>query len=256
MGAGRCESELTVSSRVVRSAAVRTARASLSIRVRLALLATGLVLAVVVVSAGAAYREVCASAIAAASQRIEDVSRQLAGMTSASARQVREQARSVARDSAVVRFLRSPSANTRAEVLAALSTAPGSGPGRADIELWSSGRRRLVGTNDSLAPLAETEAAALAAKDSGVGATGWLTVVAGQPQYAVIARVTQGDSTLGFIVDRRRLASSPQITTLLRDMIGSKVRLLVGNARGDGWTDLRPGPTAGRRCERPARAGA
>src|SRR6267142_2074217 len=93
---------------------------AISIRQRLALSATVIVLVVVGVIAAAAYREVRRSAIAAASQHVENVSRQLGDLYVASERQLLDRARSEAAKAPVAAFLRDRDEETSREVLATL----------------------------------------------------------------------------------------------------------------------------------------
>jgi hypothetical protein len=76
-----------------------------SIRRQMALSATCLVLAVVAVIAGVAYREVRRSALASAAERLTGVSQQVTDMFAVSALQVKNQIALVAADTGINAYL-------------------------------------------------------------------------------------------------------------------------------------------------------
>src|ERR1041385_4206664 len=119
---------------------------SRSIRRRLALAAMGLVLAVVAAIAGVAYREVRRSAIDSASEHLAGVSRQLADMYGASARQIVAQATLVAHDSSVISFLSAPnpSARSRASMALRRLDAPTGNATSTVVELWDAAGSRVL----------------------------------------------------------------------------------------------------------------
>ena len=88
-----------------------------SIRRRLALSAICLVLAVVALIAGVAYREVRATAVQAAREHLASVSRQLADMFGASATPVLAHVNALAKDTEVIAFTRSPMPGASATIV-------------------------------------------------------------------------------------------------------------------------------------------
>ena len=211
-----------------------------SIRQRLAASATILVLIVVAVISAAAYREVRRSAILAASQRAENVSRQLSDLFAVSGRQLLDQVRALSRDSGVATFLRNRTAEESRVTLATLARTAKLGDGLAAVELWDQAGQRLLTTNDSIAPVVPAETARLmpAATASDAGVIGWIGGPAGNLGYSVVAAVKANATTVGFVVERRRIARSSQASNQLKDLIGVGTSLFVGNVRGDVWTDL------------------
>jgi PAS domain S-box-containing protein len=212
-----------------------------SIRHRLALLITGVVLAVIGVFSVAAYRQVRASAIGAASQRLESVGNQLRDAFVTSGKALRTRVGALAADAAVQSLLQRRTPDSEARARAAMEQVAAQARTTLEsIELWDGSGQRVLTTNDTVPPIA-TEAAeplvGLVAGSDSV-ATGWITSVRGALGYTVLARVSNGTSTLGYVVERRRLTGSPQATKQLSDLIGSDARALVGNTRGDLWTDF------------------
>jgi two-component system cell cycle sensor histidine kinase/response regulator CckA len=231
-----------------------------SIRRRLAFSAICLVLAVVAVIAGVSYREVRRAAIASASQRLSGVSRQLSDLLGASAHQVLGQIAAVTRDSAVEAFTSKPSSAVSSPAVratAALTRMAGTPASVAAVELWNRDGQRILSTHDTISPVSAADARALITLLAGRpgGAIGWIGVSNGSLGYAVIAPVLSGPERsdaaaqsarhIGYVVQRRLLGTSVQSTNQLRGLIGSGATLLVGNARGDVWTDFiktSPGP--------------
>lgn len=60
--------------------------------------------------------------------------------------------------------------------------------------------------------------------------------------YAVGGRIEDDGRTLGYVVERRRLSNAPQTQqtiTLLENLIGNQATIVIGNADGGGWSNLR-----------------
>jgi len=224
-----------------------------SIRRRLALSAICLVLAVVAIIAGVAYREVRASAIASATHRLTGVSRQLTDLFAASALQNLAQANAHSADSALTRRLRaSRGVDTAATAAAtkALARVAVAAASVAAVELWTADGTRVLTTRDSVAPMPPADARALMSLVSGphTAAIGWISTVGGVLSYPLIAAVRSNPTglvlssetvaPLGYVVQRRRVGNTAATTKLLTELIGSGAKLYIGNARGDIWTDL------------------
>lgn len=213
---------------------------SISIQYKLPLLICALLLGVVVLSSWAAYRGVRGSAFAAARERLENVSNQLASLLQASAGQVGAAVAKAAANDTLRRFLETPNATTR---LDAISMMRHMGPVQeqvVSVELWSPQRERLL------------TAAAHASTDSAVGepeTVQWAvrvdTGLVGELQlggdsliYPVTALVLGHSGPLGYVVQWRRASSNAKSREGTIQLIGSGAGLYVGNDRGDFWTDL------------------
>ena len=223
-----------------------------SIRRRLALAAICLVIAVVTVIAGIAYREVRAAALRGARDHLAGVSRQLADMLGATAPPVLALASSVAKDPIVAAYLESPSARKLPETKAALLRLASSP--NAIAELWDASGTRVATTRDA-APLPPRITTALVDRASKLGdsrpGAGTALVspidsIRDSLVYQVIAPVVRDAQTpIGFVVQRRLIGATPQATAQISALIGPDARLLIGNSSGDIWTDFVsavPGP--------------
>jgi len=222
-------------------------RTVFSTRQRLAMLINGVVLAVVLLSGLTAYLEMRSSAVAAATERLEHVTRQLVDMLGNTGPRLRDQVGGVARDSAVTALFRVGGERNKAAALASLRRSGLPSSQVASVELWDPNARRQASTQEGLPPVTEPEARELAALVAGSeqAAVGWIARAGDSLLYSAIARVSSRDRLLGYVVQRRRLASSAQDSKALRDVVGSDAEILIGNTRGDLWTDftsVRPPP--------------
>ena len=219
-----------------------------SIRRRLALAAIALVLAVVTLIAGVAYREVRAAAVEAASAHLRDVSRQLADMLGGSGPSVLTGVSGAAKDSAIVAFAREPRSHPDSAVLAALRRASLTSVSGGSTELWDSTGAVLAATQE-LPKIPPDLTRGLIARATGPrdaragGATAIVSPidsVDGALAYQVIAPLPaqKGRSPIGYVVLRRLVTTPPQTINQIKRLIGPQSRFLVGNSAGDLWTDL------------------
>jgi len=225
-------------------------RAALSIRHRLAAMAILLVVIAAAANAVSAHRTFRHEVLAGARQRAASVAQQLSDLLATSARQVRDHAKAESNDSLVIRYLSASDELTRRTlartVLARLTRVDGARTPVLAVELWDAAAHRLLATQDSVAPMSSADALALAALTSrgplaDGSAIGWIGHGAtGALEYAVIAAAPRDPAgkPIGFVVERRPLTMSQQGSAQLRDLIGKGTSLLVGNTRGDLWTNF------------------
>jgi PAS domain S-box-containing protein len=211
-----------------------------SIRRRLALLIIGVAVVVVAVFGVVSFREVRNSAVLAAGDRLEKVSRELASLLSAQGRQLRVPVKALSEDTAVRAFLHAPGAKTHDAALAKLQRVGTPTSNVAALELWDTSGRRLVTTHDAWQPLPDQETrnvTAQAAREATV-VMGPLVAAGDSLHYTLATKVSEGQSPLGYVVERRAMATSAAGAQQLRELVGSDAGLLVGNVRGDVWTDF------------------
>jgi signal transduction histidine kinase/CheY-like chemotaxis protein/HAMP domain-containing protein len=197
--------------------------------------------ATVIVSFGlVAYGEMRWAAIRASSDRLQSVTRQLAGMLGTSGSALRATLGATAQDPAIRTYMRHPAEPLERDALAAL--APLSKPAAAitGVELWSADGRRLLSTSPTVAPLPVAASAAVVASLSAgqSSAIGRFIADGKSVGYPIVARVTDSGSVVGFIVQRRRLSGASNESQQLRSMIGSGAQIFAGNRGGDVWTDF------------------
>src|SRR5262249_15665244 len=133
-----------------------------------------------------------------------------------------------------------PSPATEAALVARLRPAgrPATAGSRVDILDLSMHETASVGDLPALAP--DPAAAVLGLVDDVHGAAaGPSAVIDAFPCQTSAARIDKDEVVIGYLVQRRRLATSEQQVGLLTKLVATDARLLLGNASGDLWTDLR-----------------
>ena len=211
----------------------------ISIRHRLLFVIVATVLTVITVHDIVAYRAVRSAAIAAAADRLKSVSAQLGGMLDAQARQASEHVGAVARDTAIVTFLRSDGKASE-PAMAALRTLAGPGQVTTTAELWDSAGTTVLETRRLSTPLpAQARHEVLSAlPGTRQSAVGPMMRAGDSIVTAAIARVAQANRTLGYVVQWRRVYGTKASRKQLVDLIGPGTEIYVGNTTGEVWHDF------------------
>jgi signal transduction histidine kinase len=219
-----------------------------SIRRRLPLLISALLLAVVGAFSWAAYRIVERALTIAATEQVRGASTRLAALLDESARRMRTEARRVGADSGLQRYLERPGPATQGDARRALERLRVNNAQFVDAELRDARGALLVGTAARPTATGAGVRIAPATLDSAIraGGVGPLLTTRDTVRYELTAPVIRSDGdTLGYIIQHRKLASGGQGAQVISQLIGAQATLLVGNASGDLWTDLSravPGP--------------
>ena len=214
-----------------------------SIERKLPLFVTALLLAVVLVMLGAAYREVRSAAIAFASQRVLRSNKAWVSVFERSTTTQQTQLATLVTDQGVRDFVASGGRSGHDWALAAARRIVPDGARNVALELWDSlGHRLLLRGDSALA----SDPAPLPASDSAVVGP-WLmrhdTLMF--YQVGVVVRAGPEGRVVGRAVHVARLNVSALQRQILTGIAGGDIALLVGNAGGDPWTDLEktiPGP--------------
>lgn len=218
----------------------RSPFARLSLKQKLPLLICGLLLVVVVLDTGESYRSVRNAALGAGVERLRSVTEQLAGLFTTSVANTENTLRSAARDSAIVRFLGAPTDRNRKLALAAMRAPGPTSAQRIVVELWNA-RQALVLTSDTAVGVAHGDVRSELAEAS-IGprrlSLGRLRVERDTAVLPIVAAVLDHGRPIGYYLEWRRVASTPQARDQLLRLIGPDAALLVGNDSGDVWTDL------------------
>lgn len=197
-----------------------------------------LLVAVVAVFSWRASHEVRRAALAAAAERLEDVSRQLAGLLAQSATQRLVETWRVAEDSAVVRALAIPRGEPPARARAPLERLLRSSEQIAAVGLWDTAGHRLLEARRAPPPEAAVVSGAFPAWAVGdTAAVSGFRSAGDVVWFDVAAAVQEGGRTVGYVVQSRRLSSSAQGAQLIADLIGMDAAFVVGEPGGT-WTNL------------------
>jgi PAS domain S-box-containing protein len=216
------------------------ARPGASLRFRFALTIVGVSAAVVASFGTVVHRQMSESATHGASEHLERAAREVANMLGGSAKSMRAAMAAVAADTDVVEFLRRPDerrAEAAREGLRRLSPEPG----KTDVELWTASGVRTRASDSDWPEMTGAKRTSLMDMVRGGDATAVTPIALLDTTlvYEVVSRVGSQASPLGYVVVRRRLvAPGADGSAPLRAVVGSDASILLGNARGDFWTDM------------------
>lgn len=207
-----------------------------TIRFRLSALTCGLLLAAIALFATATFVEVRRSSIAAASTRVKSVTGQLAAQSTLNQAQLRTQLRLLAERPIIRAYLSHPTVDPFDSTWVALESLRDAEGRVAAAELWSAdGARTNVSWSTLKVPPPLAPRALIALLGDQPVTTSPMVLAGDSVAFAIIARVGREKSPAGYLVTWRRVASAQ---SRVAGIIGPDARLLIGNARGDVWTDL------------------
>ena len=214
-----------------------------SLRLRLPLLISTLLVVVVAAFLWATYREVEATLVGAGGDRAKGAADQVANLIGRGPQAGIENLRRVAADADLRRYLRNPTDATRDAALARLaSLASASVRG---IELWDAGGSRLL---DVPIPVAVSKATPVVLPKTtrpfatGVNALQAVDHVVFADSTAEIreeassAGQSSTSAVLGYLVVRGTLSVNPP--GILGHLVGGDAGIKIGNTTGGTWTDL------------------
>jgi PAS domain S-box-containing protein len=189
-----------------------------------------------------AYFQVRSGLIAAASDRLSHVTQQLEGLLETSARTSYATMGTVANSDAVHTHLTAPNELTADSVRAVVAKNWRPNSAVAGFEIWDLQGEVRLASSPTLRRLDATERAALisALRSSPVGFMSAYRAAgpADTLESAAIVPIKRDSTLLGFLIQRRRLSTTPQGIKSLSDLIGSNARLLIGSRDGKVWNDL------------------
>ena len=213
-----------------------------SLERRLPLLISLLLAMVVIIYCYAAYRGVRTSSVAAATDHLQTVARQLADLSRGTRVQQNAAFREIAADSAVVQALAGHGSVDAVQPVIARAE-----PSKDSASMgW-----KIVGADGITLlsfgpPTVERDEQALRVTIEDVART---DSVRRSPFYGVgdrvltwiVAPVHSGSAT-GFVAERRRIANSSVTQQAIRDLTGQDVMIFITNRDADLWTTLRGQP--------------
>lgn len=213
---------------------------SISIKHRLPLLIGILLLSIITASTWASYQGVKEAAVKAGSERLQNLTEQLANLSQQSSTTLLARTYSTANEPAIRSFLENPSPNTRLAAASILDQfSQSKEPASLQVDLWDSSRHLLLTEPEGASALPfdlETEfAQSFQTPFKSAGALRLLGDAIVAPTVAAVNG--DGGAPIGYLVRWRRVSASPQ-PTQLRDLLGSEATFYFGNTAGDVWTDL------------------
>ncbi|HEV8364229.1 MAG TPA: HD domain-containing phosphohydrolase [Gemmatimonadaceae bacterium] len=202
----------------------------------------GIVVVVTAAMTVLAYFQVRRGLIAAASDRLSHVTHQLEDLLATSARASYASMSTVANSGAVRSHLTAPSNASADSVRAVVAKQWRPSPTVTGFEIWDMHGEVRLASPPTMRRLEATERAALISALSS-SPTGFMSAYrpggAGDTLESAAIVPIKVDSTLrGFLIQRRRLSTTPQGVKSLTELIGSNARLLIGSRDGKVWNDL------------------
>jgi signal transduction histidine kinase len=217
-----------------------------SLRWRLPLLISGLILVVLITFLWAAYAEVEHALLDAGGGRASVAAEQFASLMAQSAQQRLAEVRRVAADKGVRQYLERPTQEARAaaeHALGAIAVA-----GQPPVELWTADRTLAIA---AAGPPATGTQRPVALVDQPLPATtgiGAFQLSGDTIFYEVIGQIDADPSTagespdvdqrLGSIVVRRTVSTTAQASEVFSRLVGTGAVISIGNRQGTVWTDL------------------
>ncbi|MGH7445047.1 MAG: hypothetical protein ACREKM_09230, partial [Longimicrobiales bacterium] len=229
----------------MKPSADRPAR-GISLELRLPLLITALLLALVAGGAAMAYREVRASAITARAERLERVSRQLASLVETSATNLMADLRPATEESAVLQYVLDPAPASDADAKRALLEHIDLPGDSLPVELWNAEGVAVLGVGAMPAGLSPAQRDSLRAH-RGLAARGGYTEmmrVGGRTFVWFATAIERSETTVGYIAQLRAVGGDGSDTSgQINELIGAGSAAYFVNASG-AWFTLDGTPQA------------
>ncbi len=190
----------------------------------------------------AAYLEVRQSAIGMSSGRLQEAATEMASVLTASARQRVMTTQLLMQRPDVIAFMRTHDRRLEEPITAAIRAHLGPALPIANVELWDSTGVRLLAAGAPFdAPRDSSHAAYMKELQAPTAVVGRFRLDGDGLVYPVGGRLEEHGITLGYVVERRRIAhpsQARQTFELLSRFIGSEATIVAGNADGSAWSDL------------------
>jgi two-component system cell cycle sensor histidine kinase/response regulator CckA len=209
----------------------------LSVQQRLSLLFGGTFVALILLVGVATVRVGRSAAISTATERVIASSSELTALMANSVRLYSDSAVALVNSAEVAAVVVTPNANTKQALGSRLGLVEKAMRPFLSVELRDATGQLLIATADSVPPVDSARITELIAsvRPPVRVAVGPLTAIKDDGRYEIIARRKIGGAPVYLI---ERWQSPIGSTAGIRKQIGKDARFLVGNARGDGWTDF------------------
>ncbi len=198
-----------------------------------------LVLGVTTLTLATAYSEMRRVALSAATDRLEQVTRQMRDLLQAGVGPQVRTATNLANDPLIRPLMQGPARDTTL-ALDSLRRVAARTPNILAIEVWDVNGRRRYHVGQDLPELDSARVRQL------IQPLSMETPTAFSPFYphndtiflTLSAASFEGERVRGYVVQRRRAAGSANAAAQISALIGSNSRLLLGNRDGSGWSDF------------------
>ncbi|MDQ3698139.1 MAG: HAMP domain-containing histidine kinase [Gemmatimonadota bacterium] len=213
----------------------------LSLEQKLPLLISGLLVLVLVATSWVAYRDVERSAMLAATERLQRVARELAGLIQVQTTARFETMGRIAADPALRAWLRAPTMHSRAPADSALGRLRVAADTAAVTEVWSARAEPLASDGRPISAASRARGRAVVSGSSrDIALIGALYTEGDSVFYWVVAPVSDRGATAGWLAQRRRMLTAPRAQEQVRNLIGTDVTIYFSSSdpAADLWVDL------------------
>lgn len=184
------------------------------------------------------------------SARQSTVGAQLQQMLEASVAERYVSLGALSRNDTVAQFLARPGSEPSAQLGALIETFARRNALVRGVEIRDSAGTLRLAVPQKRSELDSSDRALIAlAAQSGSSVTGPFGRSGDSLEYSMVVPVRQAQRLTGFLLERRRILSTPQSVKQLSELIGSGARLVMGSASSNIWTNFSaevPGPPIGR----------
>jgi PAS domain S-box-containing protein len=216
-----------------------------SLRLRLPLVMSAFIAAVLTTFLWVAYRQVEGALLKAGAARAQGAADQLATLLMQSTQQRISEIERAARSSSVRGYLQHPNETTAADARQRLTTL--TTPGQQAVEVWDAGGTRVLSVTPASAPgrAAPAEVPVTRAPSGPVlspfqlshGVVFWDAYAEVREEPSTASQSASHTKRLGYVFSRRSL-SSASTSDVIGRLVGSGAVVEIGNQAGDVWTDL------------------
>lgn len=219
----------------------RFSLSNISLKYRLPLLIGTLLAGVIIACNWASYRAVKASALDVGRERLQNLTQQLSTLLQQSANNILTKTGTVANETAIRAFLKSPETAQQADVKKLLQqfTAP-QDANSIRVELWNAERNLVLvwpdGDKTALGDLTNDFKQASAEPFKTIGPIRPLKDTVGFPAIAAVK--SDDGKVAGYLVRWRKLTAAADTRQQLTKLLGTSATLYLGNHKDDVWTDF------------------
>jgi signal transduction histidine kinase len=215
----------------------------LSLQQRIPLLICILLLIMMVTFTLISYQGVKNAALKSGRERLLSLTSQFSTMFSQSMQSLATATRVSANHRSIIKFLSSNGAEQKDSAFSVLQNI------RQDttsviIDLLDKNYHQVLrSSKDSIEKIVNFDSLLLVVTKYRDTAIGKIYAIGDSMYYPVIARITDNQQTIGYLIRWRWLFTSPRTIDQLSQLMGTKAQLYIGNADGSLWTDMiKPAP--------------
>jgi PAS domain S-box-containing protein len=220
--------------------ALSITKLKLTIRKRLLLVISVLLVSVLLIFGAMSYLAVRKTSLNTGEERVQTLSQQVSSMLASNLQTMLSVASEESRNTALKAYLSTNTRDSLKQVAKWLENIQAD-TAYVQADLLNAQLIRNIHSSRNLIGLpvpTETLQGMSASKNGEAGAIGKLTVHAGTVYYPVVTAITEDDRLLGYLVKWRKMRQRTRASGPITQLMGGDVNMLVGNDDGSLWTDM------------------